>query len=118
MTKIVYSLVFNKKGQLSKDGKGVVSICAYQKGGKRKYFATEIKVKPEQWDKKRQQIKPTAPNYLEKNKYLKDLINKLEKIELDRIAKGEIVTLDRLAQFYEAKEKRVSKRINQQIGKV
>jgi len=104
MTKIVYSLVFNRKGQLSKDGKGVVSVCAYQKGGKRKYFTTEIKVKPEQWDKKRQQIKPTAPNYLEKNEYLKDLISKLEKFELDRIAEGETMSLDRLAQFFETQE--------------
>ena len=104
MTKIVYSLVFNRKGQLSKDGKGVVSVCAYQKGGKRKYFTTEIKVKPEQWDKKRQQIKPTAPNYLEKNEYLKGLISKLEKFELDRIAEGETMSLDRLAQFFETQE--------------
>lgn len=103
MAKIVYSLVFNRKGQLSKDGKGTISICVYR-SGQRKFLTTEIRVKPEHWDKKRQQIKPSIPNYMEKNKYLKDLINKLEKIELDRIAKGEIVTLDRLAQFYEAKE--------------
>lgn len=101
MIKISYSLVFNRKGQLTKDGKGVVSICAYQNGGKRKYFTTEIKVKPEQWDKKRQRVKPNTDNYLQKNAYLKGLISKLEKYELERLAQGETMTVERLAQCFE-----------------
>ncbi|MFR9504260.1 MAG: Arm DNA-binding domain-containing protein, partial [Rikenellaceae bacterium] len=39
MAKIIYSLVYNRKGKLLKDGTAPVSVCAYL-NAQRKYFAT------------------------------------------------------------------------------
>jgi len=103
MEKIIYSLAFNRKGCLLKDGTASISVCAY-KNGKRRYFPTDIKVKPEHWNKKRQIIKSTAPNYAEKNKYLNDFIETLEKHELLQINKGKTVTFDTLSESIKPKE--------------
>ncbi len=97
MDKIRYSLVFNRKGKLTKDNKGIISICAYQ-SGKRKYFSTSIKVKAEEWDKKRQRIKPNISNYVKLNNLLNEMVAKLEDYELSRLEKGKSVSLDELSE--------------------
>ena len=105
MAKIIYTLVFNRKGQLLKDGIAPVSVCAYL-NGKRKYFATDIKIKPEFWDKKRQRIKTTAPNFLQRNNYLTAFVADLERYELDRLAENKAVTLDCLVECLKPQEDR------------
>lgn len=97
MAKIIYTLVFNRKGKLLIDGTAPVSVCAYI-NGKRKYFATDIKIKVEHWDKKRQRIKPTAPNFLQRNNYLSGFIAELERYELEKLAENKEVTLESLAE--------------------
>ena len=103
MTKIIYSLVFNRKGSLLKDGTASISVCAYL-NGKRKYFATDIKVKPAEWDKKRQKIKPTAPNHIQRNKFLSDFVENLENYELSQTNAGKTVTLETLTECLKPKE--------------
>ncbi|MFR9526340.1 MAG: phage integrase SAM-like domain and Arm DNA-binding domain-containing protein, partial [Rikenellaceae bacterium] len=103
MAKIIYSLVYNRKGKLLKDGTAPVSVCAYL-NAQRKYFATDIKLKPEQWDKRRQKIKATAPNYIQRNTYLSDFLATLERYELEQIEAGRSVTLDCLAEALNPKE--------------
>ena len=49
MDKIVYNLVYNRKGSLNRKGTALVQIEAYQ-GKKKKYFSTKVYLKPEQWD--------------------------------------------------------------------
>ena len=95
MEKILYSLVFNRKGQLLKDGTAQIHICAYR-NGKRKYIKTGIRIRPEQWDKKRKRIKSNVPNFMIKNEYLKKSIKEIEQYELDRLVKGESISLDEL----------------------
>lgn len=51
MDKIVYNLVYNRKGSLNKKGTALVQIEAYQ-GKRKKYFSTKVYLKPEQWDNK------------------------------------------------------------------
>ena len=103
MEKIIYSLVFNRKGSLLKDGTASISVCAYLKG-KRKYFPTEIKVKPAEWDKKRQRIKPTAPNHIQRNKFLSDFVESLENYELSQTNTGKAITLETLTECLNPKE--------------
>ncbi|MFI3261326.1 MAG: site-specific integrase, partial [Rikenellaceae bacterium] len=103
MAKIIYSFVYNRKGKLLKDGTAPVSVCAYL-NGKRKYFATDIKLKPEQWDKRRQKVKTTAPNYIQRNTYLSDFVAKLERFELEQLESGKVVTLDFMTDALQPKE--------------
>ena len=105
MDKISYSLAYNRKGKLLQDGTGTISICASLKG-KRKYFTTEIKVKPEHWDNKRQRIRPTAPNSKERNTYLSNFIERLERHELDIIKKEKSISLDCLIECITPKEEK------------
>lgn len=100
MAKAMYSIVFNRKGHISKDGTAPVSVCAYL-DGQRKYVTTDIKIKPEQWDKTRHQLKPSAPNFIQKNSYLRGIIEKLEKYEFEKIENGETVYLDELLECLE-----------------
>lgn len=95
MEKILYSLVFNRKGQLLKDGTAQIHICAYR-NGKRKYIKTGIRIRPEQWDKKRKRLKSNVPNSMIKNEYLTKSIEEIEQYELDRLVKGESISLDEL----------------------
>lgn len=95
MDKILYSLCFNRKGRLKKDGTAQISVCAY-KNGKRKYFSTGICIKPAQWDKKKHRIKANAINYMQKNEYLAKCIGDIEKYELNKLLNGEQVSLNEL----------------------
>lgn len=56
MDKIVYNLVYNRKGSLNKKGTALVQIEAYQ-GKRKKYFSTKVYLKPEQWDNKKLIVK-------------------------------------------------------------
>ena len=49
--KAKYTLVFNRKKQLNKEGKGLIQLEIYL-DRKRKYISTEIYVKPEEWNEK------------------------------------------------------------------
>lgn len=96
MEKVKFSIVYNRKGVLLKDGTAPISICV-NLDGKRKYISTEIRLKPDQWDKKKSRIKPSTPNYQQIKKYLNDIIEKLEKCEMETAAKGFQLTFEKLS---------------------
>lgn len=93
MGKIIYTLVYNRKAKLSKDGTAPIHIRAYL-NGERKYFATEIKLRPDQWDAKKMRVKSNVANYIQINKYLRDEIDKLEKKEFEILNNKGDVTLN------------------------
>lgn len=103
MGKIRYNLVYNRKGRLDNSGKASICICAY-KAQERKYIPTGVKITPEQWDKKKQQVKGYVANSIQINLYLKGLIEKVEKYEIDRINRGESVTLKEIVEIATQKE--------------
>lgn len=47
MSQIHLSFVFKRKKQLNKEGKALIQICAYHLG-KRKYFSSDIYIKPKE----------------------------------------------------------------------
>ena len=47
---IEYSLVYNRKGIIGKDGRALIQMRAYRKG-KYKYLSSDNKIEPKQWDK-------------------------------------------------------------------
>ena len=94
MDKIIYNLVFNRKGTLNERGTALVQVEAYL-NKKRKYFSTKIYLKPNQWDEKKQVIK-NHPNGEALNRMLYEYIATIEKQELSLWQQGRAVTLDAL----------------------
>lgn len=94
MDKIIYNLVFNRKGKLNERGMALVQVEAYLKK-RRKYFSSKIYLFPDQWDEKRQLIK-NHPNAEALNRMLYEYIASIERVELSLWQQGRSVTLDTL----------------------
>jgi site-specific recombinase XerD len=94
MNKIIYNLVFNRKGALNERGVALVQVEAYL-NKRRKYFSTQIYISPSQWDGKKQLIK-NHPNAEALNHKLYEYIAAIEKKELNLWQQGRIVSLEAL----------------------
>lgn len=96
MDKIVYSLVYNRKGSLNKRGTALVQVQAYLRG-KRKFFSTHVYLSPRQWNPCRQQVK-CHPNAGRLNRQLHAFMAELERTELDLHRQEGYINLDLLKQ--------------------
>lgn len=94
MDKIIYNLVFNRKGTLNERGVALIQVEAYL-NKKRKYFSTKIYISPNQWDDRKQLIK-NHPNGDALNRMLYEYIATIEKKELSLWQQGRTVTLEAL----------------------
>lgn len=94
MNKIVYNLVYNRKKQLNKKGMALVQVEAYL-SGKKKYFSTNVYLKPEQWDSKRLVVK-NHPNADALNRMIYEFMAMIEKKELELWQQGRHITLELL----------------------
>ncbi len=94
MEKVRYRFVYNRSGFLCVNGTALIQIEAYQ-DGKRKYFSTNIYIKPCQWDRAREEIR-NHPNATGLNMMIYDARNKLEAMEIELWRNGNEVRLDRL----------------------
>ena len=94
MDKIIYNLVFNRKGALNERGMALVQVEAYL-NKKRKYFSTKIYISPNQWDDRKQLIR-NHPNGEALNRMLYEYIATIEKKELSLWQQGRTVTLEAL----------------------
>ena len=70
MDKIVYKLVYNRKKVLNPRGTALVQVEAYQ-ARKKKYFTTQVYLRPGQWDARRERVKH-HPNADRLNRLLSD----------------------------------------------
>lgn len=93
----IVGLVFNKRGRLYRDGKGEISIRLYE-GITQKtfYIPTGIRIYPEQWDRKRQKVTALNYNYIEINKRLGLLVEKVERLIFERENNGDWVSFEYL----------------------
>jgi len=82
MEKVIFSVVYNRKGKLLTDGTAVIQVRAYL-NGLSKYFTTGVYLTPEQWDGKHHKVK-NDPNALRINKQISEFVSKMETIELNR----------------------------------
>lgn len=98
MDKIKYTLRFNRKKQLNKEGLAPIQIECYQ-NGKRKYFDTKIKVSPSHWNEKTKTIKGT-PTAIQQNKHISELVRSLENYELQKLNEGKYFSLDMLDEVF------------------
>ncbi len=63
MRNIEFRFIYNRKGQLNKDGKALVQLEIYQ-DRKRKFFSTGIYLTPKQWDASRQRPRQATMDIL------------------------------------------------------
>ncbi|MBO0951586.1 site-specific integrase [Fibrella forsythiae] len=54
---VSYKLVFNRKNKLNSEGKALVQIEVYQKNCPRRYFSTDVRITPQEWNPKSREIK-------------------------------------------------------------
>lgn len=94
MDKIIYNLVFNRKGSLNERGTALVQVEAYL-NKKRKYFSTKVYLSPNQWDDRKQMIK-NHPNGEALNRMLYEYIAAIERKELSLWQQGRAITLEAL----------------------
>lgn len=94
MRKIKYRLVFNRKSQLTREGKALVQIEAYLER-KRCYFTTHIYIKPSQWSPTKRLI-CNHSHAEELNWMIAERIAQLEQMEIDLWKRGEEISLQRL----------------------
>lgn len=102
MDKIVYNLVYNRKGSLNKKGTALVQIEAYQ-GKRKKYFSTKVYLKPEQWDNKKMIVK-NHPNSEALNWWLHECVARIEKVELELWQQGRQISLELIKEVLRKKE--------------
>lgn len=94
MSKIIYSLVYNRKKSLNKKGTALVQIEAYL-DRKKKYFSTKVYLKPEQWDTKKLVVK-NHPNADALNRLIYEYLSNIEKRELELWQHGRHISLELL----------------------
>lgn len=125
MSQIHLSLIFNRKKQLNKEGKALIQICAYHLG-KRKYFSTDIYIKPKEWDQKRGKINNYHPDHHELNDELDSQISHIKEVIRHKKEKGEQITLSKVSDvkeykiylsFYDFMEDEIEKSILQESTK-
>lgn len=95
---IQFSVVFNYKNRLRKNGTGLIQIRAYQ-DGKCRFFSTNIYVTPYQWSKKKK-IVIDHPNTFHLNGLIRTQTNELEAYALDLTKQHGAVTLQQLDGFF------------------
>ena len=81
MDKTRYSVRFNRKNKLNKQGLAPVQIeCLLNR--KRRFFDTKIKVSPNDWDNTQKRVKNTHPNAIKLNQRISQIIMEFEEYEL------------------------------------
>lgn len=102
MSKIVYNLVYNRKKRLNKKGMALVQVEAYL-DKKKKYFSTNVYLKPEQWDSRRLVVK-NHPNAEALNRMIYEFMAMIEKKELELWQQGRRITLELLKDILNTSE--------------
>jgi len=97
MKKATFSLTFNRKKRLNKEGKGTIDIYCYA-DGRAKHINTGVAILPDEWDGKRKVV-CSHPNATKLNIMLSGMLNKIEDHELSiHNQRGEF-TFDDLRKF-------------------
>lgn len=76
--KVAYETVYNYHKRTDRTGKASVHVKAYQ-NGKRLYRDTGIRLKPEEWDERKNEVKKRP----DLNRLIRDLVSAMERFELN-----------------------------------
>ncbi|WP_165732198.1 site-specific integrase [Polaribacter sp. 20A6] len=102
MSQIHFTTVFNRKKKLNKKGEALIQICAYHLG-RRKYFSTEIYIKPNQWDLKRTKINDHHYDHDFLNDEIDNTIKRIKAIIRQKKEQGEQVSLSKINEIKDSK---------------
>ena len=102
MSQIHFTTVFNRKKKLNKKGEALIQICAYHLG-RRKYFSTEIYIKPNQWDLKRTKINDHHYDHDFLNDEIDHTIKRIKAIVRQKKEQGEQVSLSKINEIKDSK---------------
>lgn len=94
MNKVIYKLVYNRRKTLNKNGMALIQVEAYL-NKKKKYFSTNIYLKPEQWDSKKLLVKK-HPNADALNQMIYSFWTTIERKELELWKQGKSINLEML----------------------
>lgn len=94
MDKVIYRLVYNRKKSLNRKGMALLQVEAYLRR-KKKYFSTQIYLRPDQWDRRRERVR-NHPNAELLNRRIGDFLAEIEEQELCVWRSGKNITLDLL----------------------
>lgn len=106
MSKIIYSVVYNRKRCLNKKGMALVQVEAYL-DRKKKYFSTKVYLKPEQWGAKKLVVK-NHPNADALNRLIYEFVAMIEKKELELWQQGKRISLELLKDALVTRENKAS----------
>ena len=102
MRQIEFTLVYNRKKALNKNGEALIQVCCYRMGV-RKYFSSGIYIKPDEWNERKQIVNHYRIDHEELNERLSDKILELKsKVKLIK-EKGETPTLKKLKEVKDDK---------------
>ena len=76
-----YSVIYNRKGKLNKQGKALIQIRVHFNQHTSKYISTDIYISPYQWHEKKKTINDSHPAQYTLNKRIKMRIAELEEFE-------------------------------------
>ena len=103
MEKVIYKVVYNRKKKLNAEGTAQVQIEAHL-NRRKKYFSTNVYIKPSQWDNKKRKVK-NHQNMKNLNLFIHAFVIDLEYRELKAWQEGRISSLNDLDD--KAKQKKV-----------
>lgn len=106
MSKIIYSVVYNRKRCLNKKGMALAQVEAYL-DRKKKYFSTKVYLKPEQWGAKKLVVK-NHPNADALNRLIYEFVAMIEKKELELWQQGKRISLELLKDALVTRENKAS----------
>lgn len=103
MTKTLINIRFNRRNQLDKNGFASIHL-ELRLNGKRKFFDTKIKGKPEYWDFAKNRFKPTHPNSIQLNQRLSQILADFNDYELSFLNAKKPFTIQMFDNVYKANE--------------
>lgn len=98
-----YNVIFDRKNKAKTNGTGLIELVIYLGRQKRKIISTKQKIQAVHWDKKKRRCNAKNQNYVAINKYIEDLIAKIEAFEFKLIERGSGLTINRLNDFLKEK---------------
>ncbi len=96
--KISYTLVYNRKNKLNRQGESLVQVKTYQ-NPKCRFFTTGIYITPRYWDNKNNQIKSGHPNEFVYTEQINNIIREMKSYENRMINRYGVFSLDRLHEY-------------------
>lgn len=103
MKNTTVKLVYNRKNILNKNGEALIQIEIYH-NKKRKYFSTNIYLKPEEWDNKKSTVNKKNPKFTTLNLILNKQVEKIQQSIYDKQTKGIDIDFEDFIQKDESKE--------------